>query len=207
MLAAHTKSDNKDKYVHGSTPTSDVYDEQAIVAARLLLSGRFSDASLQGQLGREILARGLELVTEATGQSIYCVSFDHDEVYQDVFNTEHLNAGMFHGSDDEELLFVFSEQMQHGVFVSLESSTTDPTGQYRLLRSAAPNRQAFLQTLYGKETKLYGGKNSFVEKLAQQKTMDEFAEAFTSFGTAGVRVEQPTKLVVARARDACRRDP
>ena len=45
VLAAHTKSDNKDIYVHGSTLTSDVYDEQAIVAARLLLSGRFSDCT------------------------------------------------------------------------------------------------------------------------------------------------------------------
>ena len=153
-------------------------------------SGRFSDISIHGALGRKMLARGMELLTKSTGTTFYVVSLDHDAVYQRVFGSPWVNAGMFRGSDAEELLFVFSEGMPHGVFISLDSSTTDPTGQSRLLRSAAPNRQAWFQAVYGMETKLYGSKNSYQETLAQQSTMDTFSLAFADYGV-NERVEQP----------------
>ena len=107
-----------------------------------------------------------------------------------MLDSKWVNAGMFRGSDAEELLFVFSEGMPHGVFISLDSSTTDPNGQSRLLRSAAPNRQAWFQAVYGMETKLYGSKNSYQETLAQQSTMDTFSLAFADYGV-NERVEQP----------------
>ena len=163
-----------------------------------VLSGRFSDIAIPGELGRKMLARGMELLTKSTGTTFYVVSLDHDAVYQRVFDSPWVNAGMFRGGDAEELLFVFSERMPHGVFITLDSSTTDPTGQYRLLRSAAPNRQAWFQAVYGMETKLYGSKNSYQETLAQQSTMDAFSLAFADYGV-DERVEQPVRWGVPGA--------
>lgn len=186
-LPAHSSADKQKEYIHGDTPTSDEYDNYSLFMVHLLRSGRFSDVSIQGKLGRDMLMRGIHLLGVDTGEHTwYCVSFDHDEVYQQVFGTEWLNAGMFHASDEEELLFFFSARMPHGVFVSLDSSTTDPFGSKRLLRSALANRQAFLQRLYGKATKMYGHKDSFVETLAQQHTMSAAESRFASFGVLGV---------------------
>ena len=190
-LSAHSMADKHKEYVHGDTPTSDVYDQLCLFMVHLIISGRFSDVSIQGTLGRAMLERGSHLLTLETGEAWFCVSFDHDEVYQGVFRTEWLNAGRFHASDDEELLFIFSDSMPRGVFISLDSSTTDPAGAKRLLRSAAADRQAFFQVLYGKATSLYGCKNSFVETLAQQDTMDAACAKFASFG-AEANLEAPT---------------
>jgi hypothetical protein len=191
-LSAHSAVDKQKEYVHGETPTSAVYDELCLYMVLLIGSGRFSDVSIQGVLGRTMLTRGTHLLAIHTGEAWHCVSFDHDEVYQLLFSTEYLNAGMFHASDQEELLFFFSAGMPHGVFVSLDSSTTDPTGSKRLLRSAAANRQACFQRLYGQPTSTYGGKNSLVETLAQQKTMDAASSKFASFGAEG-EMEESTR--------------
>ena len=199
-LTAHSSADKMKPYVHGETPNSNVYDESCLFIVHLIRSGRFADVSIQGKLGRAMLTRGIKLLTIHTGEAWHCVSFDHDEVYQHIFDSEWLNAGMFHASDDEELLFFFSAGMPHGVFVSLDSSTTDPHGSKRVLRAPAANRQAFFQRSYGKATKLYGRKNSFSERLAQQSTMDAAQSEFASFGVLGVEgkmEELPRWLVPA----------
>lgn len=190
MMPAHTSADPQALYAHGDTPSSELYDEQALLLACLLLSGRFSDASIQGNLGREMLNRGLNLLTKCTGKTFYTVSLDNNEVYQTAFDTKYLNAGSFRASEKEELLFVFSKSLSHGVFISCDASTTDPTGQHRLLRSGAANRQAFFQVIYGLQTETYGAAGSFLETLAQQSTMDAFYQAFTVYGV-NESVEQP----------------
>ena len=190
MMTAHTSADPQALYVHGDTPSSELYDEQALLLACLLLSGRFSDAAIQGKLGREMLNRGLDLLTKCTGKTFYTVSLDNNEVYQTAFDTKYLNAGSFRASEKEELLFVFSKSLSHGVFISCDASTTDPTGQHRLLRSGAANRQAFFQVIYGLQTETYGAAGSFLETLAQQSTMDAFYQAFTVYGV-NESVEQP----------------
>ena len=200
-LSAHSAVDKQKEYVHGETPTSAVYDELCLYMVLLIGSGRFSDVSIQGVLGRTMLTRGTHLLAIHTGEAWHCVSFDHDEVYQLLFGTEYLNAGMFHASDKEELLFFFSAGMPQGVFVSLDSSTTDPTGSKRLLRSAAANRQACFQRLYGQPTSMYGGKNSLVETLAQQDTMDAASSKFASFGAEG-EMEESTRWRVPGSHGA-----
>ena len=107
-LVAHSSADPTKPYVHGDTPNSDVYDESCLLIVHLIRSGRFADVSIQGKLGRAMLARGIKLLTIHTGEAWHCVSFDHDEVYQHIFGSDWLTAGMFRASDEEELLFFFS---------------------------------------------------------------------------------------------------
>lgn len=162
MLFVHKLLDGA--YEWGKTPESDLYAEQADFIVFLVLSGRFSDMAIQGNLGREMLALGLSAYNKNNPNTpILSVSFHNDITYRRVFGDPLLTAGMFAASDAEDLVFLFSNRC--GIWVSFDSSTTDPYGSKRLLRMPASNRQAFFQTLYGMPTELYGAENSFVQHV------------------------------------------